>query len=63
MIYIPEEWIKDPKNEKEIISLLEENSGCLRFDCEAEDEKTAMRLMELGEDKILEEFQKGTFAD
>lgn len=63
MIYIPEEWIKDPKNEKEIISLLEENSGCLRFDHEAEDEKTAVRLKELGEEKILEEFQKGTFAD
>ncbi|MCI8736869.1 MAG: hypothetical protein HFI11_07830 [Lachnospiraceae bacterium] len=63
MIYIPEEWVRDPQNEKEIYEMLEESSGCLRIDRDTEDKKIASRLKELGEDKILEEFQKGSFAD
>lgn len=63
MIYIPEEWIRDLQNEKEIYEMLEEGSGCLRIDRDTEDKKIASRLKELGEDKILEEFQKGSFAD
>jgi hypothetical protein len=58
-MYIPMDWLKDKKNEKEIRSLLSETS-CLQF--EGDEEKIESRLKELGEHKILEELKKGTFA-
>lgn len=59
-MYIPIEWFKNPKNEKEIRSLIAEHSGCFRF--EGNSEKIEKRLKELGEDKILEEWKNGVFA-
>lgn len=59
-MYIPIDWLKNPKNEKEIRSLLAGHSGCLQFDGDAE--KIESRLKELGEDKILEKWKNGVFA-
>lgn len=59
-MYIPLDWLKDSKNEKEIRSLLSEHSGCLQFN--GDSEKIENRLKELGEDKILEKWKNGVFA-
>lgn len=60
MVYIPNGWIKDRKNEDEIRTLISESLGC--FKLKDSSQKVEDRLKELGEIKILEEFKKGTFA-
>lgn len=60
MIYIPDDWIRNKKNEPEIRELISKCVTCLRFyDPMDEVEK---RLKELGEDIILQELKKGTFS-
>ena len=60
MVYIPNGWIKDRKNEDEIRTLISESLGCIKL--KDSSQKVEERLKELGEIKILEEFKKGTFA-
>ena len=60
MIYIPNDWINDRKNEEEIRMLISESLGCIKFD--ESSQKVEERLKDIGELKILEEFKKGTFA-
>ena len=60
MIYIPSDWIKDRKNEDEIRMLISESIGCIKLNKSSQ--KVEDRLRELGELKILEEFNKGMFA-
>lgn len=60
MVYIPNGWIKDRKNEDEIRTLISESLGCIKL--KDSSQKVEDRLKELGEVKILEEFKKGTFA-
>lgn len=60
MIYIPNDWINDRKNEEEIRTLISESLGCIKL--KESSQKVEDRLRELGEIKILEEFKKGTFA-
>lgn len=60
MVYIPNGWIKDRKNEYEIRILISESLGCIKL--KDSSQKVEDRLKELGEIKILEEFKKGTFA-
>ena len=60
MIYIPNDWINDRKNEEEIRMLISESVGCIKFD--ENSQKVEERLKDIGELKILEEFKKGTFA-
>ena len=60
MVYIPNGWIKDRKNEDERRTLISESLGC--FKLKDDFQKVEDRLKELGEIKILEEFKKGTFA-
>lgn len=59
-MYIPMDWFRNAENEKEVRALISEYGGCLRF--EGDLEKVESRLEELGEDRILEELKKGTFA-
>lgn len=60
-MYIPMEWLRKTENETEVRTLLSNVGGCLRF---ADDiMKLELRLQELGEDKILQELKKGTFAE
>lgn len=65
-MYLPLEWLQDKGNEKEVCELLGTffGQGCLWFPGEREKavEKIESRLKELGEDKILEEWERGTFA-
>lgn len=63
MKLLPDEWMKDKKNKGEIYGLLKKHGGCLRFDPDAEDALIENRLAELGEDRVLEEFRKGSLAD
>jgi hypothetical protein len=60
MVYIPNGWIKDGKNEDEIRTLISDSLGCIKL--KDSSKKVEDRLKELGEIKILEEFKKGTFA-
>lgn len=60
MVYIPNGWIKDRKNEDEIRTLISESLGCIKL--KDSSQKVEDRLKELGEIKILEEFKKGTFV-
>ncbi|MBS5890654.1 MAG: hypothetical protein KIB45_06190 [Negativicoccus succinicivorans] len=60
MCYIPDGWIKDKKNEDEVRRLLACCLAGLRFGDEAE--RAEARLKELGEDIIIRELEKGTFA-
>ena len=60
MIYIPNDWIEDRKNEDEIRTLISESLGCIKL--KESSQKVEDRIRELGEIKILEEFKKGTFA-
>lgn len=60
MIYIPNDWIEDRKNEDEIRTLIFESLGCIKL--RESSQKVEDRLKELGEIKILEEFKKGAFA-
>ena len=60
MVYIPNGWIKDRKNEDEIRTLISDSLGCIKL--KDSSKKVEDRLKELGEIKILEEFKKGTFA-
>lgn len=60
MVYIPNDWIKDRKNEDEIRVLISVSLGCIKL--KDDSQKVEDRLKELGEIKILEEFKKGTFA-
>ncbi len=60
MVYIPNGWINDRKNEDEIRTLISESLGCIKL--KDSSQKVEDRLKELGEIKILEEFKKGTFA-
>lgn len=61
-MYIPLDWFKNAENENEIRDLLREQGGCFRFDEDSDSKKIESRLKELGEDKIFEEWKKGTFA-
>ncbi len=54
------EWLNNPENEKEVRTLIEECTGCFRF--EDDSERGEARLQELGENNILEELKKGTFG-
>ena len=63
MIYIPDEWMKDLKNKDEIYDLLEEHTGCIRIDPEGEDKMIEARLIEMKENKVLEEFRKGSLSE
>ncbi|MDU4642126.1 MAG: hypothetical protein E6Y23_05260 [Negativicoccus massiliensis] len=60
MCYIPDGWIKDKKNEDEVRRLIAICIADLKFGDEAE--RAEARLKELGEDTILKELEKGTFA-
>ena len=60
MIYIPNDWINDIKNEEEIRTLISESLGCIKFNESYKNVED--RLRDIGELKILEEFKKGTFA-
>lgn len=60
MIYIPNDWINDRKNEEEIRMLISESLGCIKFN--ESYQNVEERLRDIGELKILEEFKKGTFA-
>lgn len=60
MCYIPDGWIKDKKNEDEVRRLIVICIADLKFGDEAE--RAEARLKELGEDTILRELKKGTFA-
>lgn len=60
MIYIPNDWINDRKNEEEIRTLISESLGCIKFNESYKNVED--RLRDIGELKILEEFKKGTFA-
>lgn len=60
MIYIPNDWINDRKNEEEIRMLISESLGCIKFNESYQNVED--RLRDIGELKILEEFKKGTFA-
>ena len=60
MCYIPDGWIKDKKNEDEVRRLIAICIADLKFGDEAE--RAEARLRELGEDTILKELEKGTFA-
>lgn len=60
MCYIPDGWIKDKRNEDEVRRLISCCIACLKFG--NEEEMAKARLKELGEDIILRELEKGTFA-
>lgn len=60
MCYIPDGWIKDKRNEDEVRRLISCCIAGLKFGNEKEMAKA--RLKELGEDTILKELEKGTFA-
>lgn len=59
-MYIPSDWIKNKDNEYEIRNLIRECVSCFHFDDMSA--KIENRLKEIGEDIILEELKKGTFA-
>lgn len=59
-MYLPLDWLKNKDNENEIRRLITDHGGCLQFGDSSD--KIETRLKELGENKILEEFKKGTFA-
>lgn len=59
-MYVPMDWLKNTENEEEVRILITEYIGCFQF--EGDSEKIETRLKELGEDKILQELKKGTFA-
>ncbi|MDU5371883.1 MAG: hypothetical protein E6119_05400 [Negativicoccus succinicivorans] len=60
MCYIPDGWIKDKRNEDEVRRLIATCMADLKFG--NEEERAEARLKELGEDIILGELKKGTFA-
>lgn len=60
MIYVPNDWINDRKNEEEIRTLISDSLGCIKFNESSKNVED--RLKDIGELKILEEFKKGTFA-
>jgi len=59
-MYIPDSWIKNKNNEPEIRDLISEHTGCFQFNDTLADIEN--RLKELGEDIIIKELKKGTFA-
>ena len=62
MIYIPDEWIKHKDNEEKIGLILSRATCCIKTKCyENELLKIEADLKRLDEEKILEEFKKGTF--
>ena len=63
MIYIPDDWVKNKGNDAEIREIISNCIGCFRFSNDLKNiEDAENRLKELGEDKILEELKKGSFA-
>lgn len=60
MVYILDDWINDKRNETEIRELITESLSCFKLNDESK--KVEDRLRELGELKILEELNKGTFT-
>ena len=62
MIYIPDEWIKHKENEEKIGLLLSKATFCIKTKSyENELLQIEEDLKRLDEEKILEEFKKGTF--
>lgn len=62
MIYIPDEWIKHKENEEKIGLLLSKATFCIKTKSyEKELLQIEEDLKRLDEEKILEEFKKGTF--
>ena len=57
MCYIPNDWIKNPDNEKEIRELLE--TSCFVFADNTKDVES--RLRDLGETIIIEKMKQGVF--
>lgn len=64
MIYIPDEWLKNKENEEEVRRLLCSVIGCIKFSSTKDKNEAAVfaRLKELGEEKILQEWENGNFS-
>lgn len=63
MMYIPGDWLNNPNNEKEVRDLISACTGCLHLGAENTSKEMALaRLKELGEDRILQELNSGSFA-
>jgi|GEM_PF-977093 len=64
MIYIPDEWLKNKENEEEVRRLLCSVIGCFKFSSTKDKNEAAVfaRLKELGEEKILQEWENGSFS-
>lgn len=64
MIYIPENWLNNEKNESEVRELLSSVLGCFNFSASKSKNVAFVktRLKELGEEKILQELNNSSFA-
>lgn len=62
MIYIPNEWIKNKKNEETIRDILDGVCTCIKTtDYKKDLSEAKKRLEEMGEDIILEKLKEGIF--
>lgn len=60
MIYLPDDWINNKENQNEVRQLITDRMGRFKFNDDYK--KVKDRVKELGEYKILEEFNKGSFS-
>lgn len=62
MIYLPHDWLNDPKNEARIRELLD-SPGDIGFESDfRKPQEIESELEALGEDKILDAYRKGLFV-
>jgi hypothetical protein len=63
MIYLPSDLLNKAENERRVRDLLERSSNDVAFEWERTDKKTIKDELEaMGEDKVLDAFQKGMFS-
>lgn len=60
MIYLPDDWINNKENYNEVRQLITDRLGRFKFNDDYK--KVKDRVKELGEYKILEEFNKDSFS-
>lgn len=60
MIYLPDDWINNKENQNEVRQLITDRLGRFKFNDDYK--KVKDRVKELGEYKILEEFNKDSFS-
>lgn len=62
MIYIPDEWIRNKKNEETTRDILDGIGTCIKTtDYKKDLSEAKKRLEEMGEDIILEKLKEGMF--